>query len=206
MRRFWVIILMICCLLSGCSQNRTENLSSQNSPNKETSSSLESIRSEESSDLTIASETEITQLFCDAMTEINNLATEDPSDNLKHLFDNVEILDDIVTVNQIPYMETSLPYNELVVYYGEIFTDDALEWVLSTKYTNMDGMVYCSAVGGQSSSGFTFVSVENLQGNTYQGTYLANSSEEEQHTTFSVKKTDAGYRISSIDYRPASLT
>ena len=126
-------------------------------------------------------------------------------DNLKHLFDNVEILDDVVTVNQIPYMETSLPYNELVDYYGKIFTDDALEWVLSTKYANIDGMVYCSAVGGQSSNGFTFVSIENIQGNTYQGTYLTNSSEEEQYTTFSVKKIDAGYRISSIDYRPGSL-
>jgi hypothetical protein len=139
------------------------------------------------------------------MTEINRLATENPSDSLKYIFDDVKILDGVTTVNQIPYIETSLPYDELVNYYGNIFTDDALDWILSTKYTNINGIVYCSSVGGQSGIGFTFVSIENLQENTYQGTYLTGSSEEEQRTTFSIKETDAGYRISSIDYRPAAL-
>lgn len=218
MRRFVVIILLTCCLLSGCNQNRTEGSSSQGTVNEEMSSSLpnntisqeevpfsNSASQEEPSDSAALSETEVSQLFCSAMTEINNLATEDPSDNLKHIFNDVKILDGVTTVNQIPYIETSLPYDKLVNYYGSIFTDDALDWVLSTKYIDINGVVYCSSVGGQSSIGFTFVLIENLQENTYQGTYLTGSSEEEQHTTFSVKETDAGYRISSIGYRPAAL-
>lgn len=206
MYRFIVITLLIGCILCGCSQNRAENSASQNSTVEETSTSLpDSTSAEKSSDPDALSETEIVQLFCDAMTEINHLATEDPSDNLKHIFNDVKILDGVATVNQIPYIETSLPYDELINYYGSIFTDDALDWVLSTKYTNINGMVYCSSVGGMSGIGFTFVSIENLQENTYQGTYLTGSSEEEQHTTFSIKETDAGYRISSIDYRPAAL-
>ena len=206
MYRFIVITLLIGCILCGCSQNRAENSASQNSTVEETSTSLpDSTSAEKSSDPDALSETEIVQLFCDAMTEINHLATEDPSDNLKHIFNDVKILDGVATVNQIPYIETSLPYDELINYYGSIFTDDALDWVLSTKYTNINGMVYCSSVGGMSGIGFTFVSIENLQENTYQGTYLTGSSEEEQYTTFSIKETDAGYRISSIDYRPAAL-
>ena len=206
MHKFLVAMVLICCLFSGCSQNRTESSPSQELGKEEISSSLsDGATQAESSPSDTSSDAEITQLFCDAMTQINHLATEDPSDNLKQIFDDVKILDGVVTIEQVPYMETSLPYEELAGYYGEIFTDDALDWVLSAKYANVDGMVYCSATGGQSGGGFTFVSVENLQENTYQGTYLTSFSDEEQHTAFSVKKTDAGYRISSIDYRPASL-
>ena len=206
MYRFIAATLLIGCILSGCSQYRAENSVAQNPTVGETSTSLsDSTSAEKSSDPDALSETEIAQLFCDAMTEINHLATEDPSDNLKHIFDDVEILDGVATVNQIPYIETSLPYDGLVDYYGSIFTGDALDWVLSTIYTNINGMVYCSSVGGMSGIGFTFVSIENLQENTYQGTYLTGSSEEEQHTTFSIRETDAGYRISSIDYHPDIL-
>ena len=154
-------------------------------------------------------EEELEGLFTDAMHEINSLATDDPVGNLQRIFDNIEIFwDDVSTVKQIPYVKTSLPYNDLVDYYGKIFTDEELDWVLSRKYMDCDGVVYCSLLGGMTGSGIRFVSAEKITDNTYKATYVRieiNQEEKEQYTTFSVKKTDAGYRISGIDYHPSVL-
>lgn len=203
MRRWIAAMLLAGCLLSGCSRDRTGSAVSRAPGTEEKSSSLSDSSSRE--EASAPSETGVGQLFCDAMTEINDLATEDPADLLRQKFEEVRILDGVVTVDQVPYMETSLPYEQLADYYGKIFTGDALDWVLSAKYADVDGMVYCSTVGGQSGIGFAFVSVEQLQGNTYEGTYRTNSSDGEQRTAFTATETDAGLRISGIDYRPASL-
>ncbi len=155
------------------------------------------------------SKEELEGLFTGAIHEIDSLAIDDPVGNLQRIFDNIEIFwDDVSTIEQIPYVKTSLPYNDLVDYYGKIFTDEELDWVLSRKYMDCDGVVYCSLLGGMTGSGIRFVSVEKITDNTYKATYVRieiNHEEKEQYTTFSVKKTDAGYRISSIDYHPSVL-
>ena len=52
------------------------------------------------------------------------------------------------------------------------------------------------------------LSISNLQDNVYRGVFLhyyGVSDVAEESSTFEVAKTDAGYRISDIDYHPASL-
>ena len=101
------------------------------------------------------------------------------------------------------------PINGLPVdYYSQTFTGEALDWLLDTSFTDVDGVLYAFAGGGATGWQSKAVSVEKLDGNTYKGTYLAYHSVpegEEESTTFSIEKTDAGYRISSIGYRPDLL-
>ena len=142
-------------------------------------------------------------LFTAAMEEIRNLASEDPQSLLRSIFPDIEISGDEMAVDGVPYVRTSLACEELAGYYGETFTGEALEWVLSTKFADVDGAVYCSLVGGQSGGSFQTVSVEPLEGNAWEGRYL--SSGEECTTVFEVEETAGGWRIAAIDYRPGSL-
>ena len=148
-------------------------------------------------------EEEAQALFTAAMEEIRALATEDPQSLLRSIFPGIEISGDEMAVDGVPYVRTTLTCEELAGYYGETFTGEALEWVLSTKFADVDGAVYCSLVGGQSGGAFQTVSVEPLEGNAWEGRYL--SSGEEQTTVFEVEETAGGWRVASIDYRPAGL-
>ena len=155
-------------------------------------------------------ESELTELFDRAMYKINNLATTEIDYLLSEIFDGDIECDysNQITINGVPYQWTSRQYSELVDYYSQTFTGEALDWLLDTSFTDVDGVLYAFAGGGATGWQSKAVSVEKLDGNTYKGTYLAYHSTpegEEESTIFSIEKTDAGYRVSTIAYHPDLL-
>lgn len=113
-----------------------------------------------------------------------------------------------MTIDSFAFARTSKNYSELVEYYGNIFIDEALEWILSTKFADMDGTLYLRIDGGASGVGTELLSIEKLKENTYRSNYLriyVSGESDEESTVFEVKKTDTGYRISNIDYHPDLL-
>ena len=155
-------------------------------------------------------EEELIPLFEKAMNEIISLATNPTDDVLRDIFDKkieCDYMNQII-VDDTPYQWTSRQYSELVDYYSQTFTGEALDWLLDTSFTDVDGVLYAFAGGGATGWQSKAVSVEKLNGNTYKGTYLAYHSTpegEEESTTFSIEKTDAGYRVSNIAYHPDLL-
>ena len=155
-------------------------------------------------------EEELIPLFEKAMNEIISLATNPTDDVLRDIFDKkieCDYMNQII-VDDTPYQWTSRQYSELVDYYSQTFTGEALDWLLDTSFTDVDGVLYAFAGGGATGWQSKAVSVEKLDGNTYKGTYLAYHSTpegEEESTTFSIEKTDAGYRVSDIAYHPDLL-
>ena len=155
-------------------------------------------------------EEELIPLFEKAMNEIISLATNPTDDVLRDIFDKeieCDYMNQII-VDDTPYQWTSRQYSELVDYYSQTFTGEALDWLLDTSFTDVDGVLYAFAGGGATGWQSKAVSVEKLDGNTYKGIYLAYHStpeSEEESTTFSIEKTDAGYRVSDIAYHPDLL-
>lgn len=155
-------------------------------------------------------EEELIPLFEKAMNEIISLATNPTDDVLRDIFDKkieCDYMNQII-VDDTPYQWTSRQYSELVDYYSQTFTGEALDWLLDTSFTDVDGVLYAFAGGGATGWQSKAISVEKLDGNTYKGTYLAYHSTpegEEESTTFSIEKTDAGYRVSDIAYHPDLL-
>ena len=154
-------------------------------------------------------EEELEELFLGAITEIDDLATEDPCAYLSYTFGGVEVYQAFcLTVDQSPYVKTSLDYDKLVEYYENYFTGEALEWILSTKFMNVAGKVYCCVLGGMTGRTVEILSISHQQEHTYQAVFLHYYGEfevAEENTIFEITKTDAGYRISDISYHPASL-
>ena len=155
-------------------------------------------------------EEELIPLFEKAMNEIISLATNPTDDVLRDIFDKkieCDYMNQII-VDDTPYQWTSRQYSELVDYYSQTFTGEALDWLLDTSFTDVDGVLYAFAGGGATGWQSKAVSVEKLDGNNYKGTYLAYHSTlegEEESTIFSIEKTDAGYRVSNIAYHPDLL-
>lgn len=155
-------------------------------------------------------EEKLIPLFEKAMNKIINLATNPTDEVLRDIFDKkieCDYMNQII-VDDTPYQWTSRRYSELVDYYSQTFTGEALDWLLDTSFTDVDGVLYAFAGGGATGWQSKAVSVEKLDGNTYQGTYLAYHSTpegEEESTIFSIEKTDAGYRVSDIAYHPDLL-
>ena len=206
--RFLVAAVVLCLCLGACSEHSSnsienESASPSNIAEADTSSKTEELSGDE------PTYEQLEKLFCDALFEINSLATEDPCDYIKHMFGDIEIYaEDCITVNQLPYARTSLNYNRLAEYYANFFTDEALEWILSTKFVNIEDTVYCCMVGGKTGGNIQLLSISKLQKNTYNAAFLYNygvNQSEEKSSVFEIKETDAGYRISSMDYHPASL-
>ena len=77
-----------------------------------------------------------------------------------------------MTIDSFAFARTSKNYSELVEYYGNIFIDEALEWILSTKFADMDGTLYLRIDGGASGVGTELLSIEKLKENTYRSNYL----------------------------------
>lgn len=155
-------------------------------------------------------EEKLIPLFEKAMNEIISLATNPTDEVLRDIFDKkieCDYMNQII-VDDTPYQWTSRRYSELVDYYSQTFTGEALDWLLDTSFTDVDGVLYAFAGGGATGWQSKAVSVEKLDGNTYKGTYLAYHSTpegEEESTIFSIEKTDAGYRVSDIAYHPDLL-
>ena len=155
-------------------------------------------------------EEELIPLFEKAMNEIISLATNPTDDVLRDIFDKkieCDYMNQII-VDDTPYQWTSRQYSELVDYYSQTFTGEALDWLLDTSFTDVDGVLYGFAGGGASGLVSKAVSIEKVEGNTYQATYentYVSGSTEECSTTFSIEKTDAGYRVSDIAHHPYFL-
>lgn len=155
-------------------------------------------------------ESELTELFDRAMYEINNLATTEIDYLLSEIFDGDIECDysNQITINGVPYQWTSRRYSELVDYYSQTFTGEALDWLLTSNFADVDGVLYGFAGGGASGILSKAVSIEKLEENTYQATYentYVSGSTEECSTTFTIEKTDDGYRVSNIAYHPDLL-
>lgn len=139
-------------------------------------------------------EEKLIPLFEKAMNKIINLATNPTDEVLRDIFDKkieCDYMNQII-VDDTPYQWTSRRYSELVDYYSQTFTGEALDWLLDTSFTDVDGVLYAFAGGGATGWQSKAVSVEKLDGNTYKGTYLAYHSTpegEEESTIFSIEKT-----------------
>ena len=199
-KQILVTTLLLGILLGGCSVDRNGSSSSDESEISQSSSAGESIVAEE------PTEEELIELIGRAMDEISNLAFNDTSDVLNDIFNGeIEVnYSNQVTIEGRPYGWTSRKYSELVDYYSQIFIGEPLEWLLSSRFTDVDGVLYSFVGGGATRPFSTIVSVEKVEGDTYRA-YCQNSYGSEFDIIFSIEKTDAGYRISGIDYRPDTL-
>lgn len=203
-----LITLVILCLLLV-----TDRLGALGQSEEKQATMMEELAQKESqnpSEEEEPTDEELLPLFEKVMNEIISLATNPTDDVLRDIFDKeieCDYMNQII-VDDTPYQWTSRQYSELVDYYSQTFTGEALDWLLDTSFTDVDGVLYAFAGGGATGWQSKAVSVEKLDGNTYKGTYLAYHSTpegEEESTIFSIEKTDAGYRVSDIAYHPDLL-
>lgn len=195
-------------------QHPMESESESNSPVTERTDSNSSEQQKEDPNLSEKeepTESELTELFDRAMYEINNLATTEIDYLLSEIFDGDIECDysNQITINGVPYQWTSRRYSELVDYYSQTFTGEALDWLLTSNFADVDGVLYGFAGGGASGILSKAISIEKLEGNTYQATYentYVSGSTEECSTTFTIERTDDGYRVSDIAHRPYFLS
>lgn len=194
-------------------QQTTESQSEQKSPTERTDSNSSEQQKEDQnlSEKEEPTESELTELFDRAMYEINNLATTEIDYLLSEIFDRDIECDysNQITINGVPYQWTSRRYSELVDYYSQTFTGEALDWLLTSNFADVDGVLYGFAGGGASGILSKAISIEKLEGNTYQATYentYVSGSTEECSTTFTIERTDDGYRVSDIAHRPYFLS
>lgn len=147
------------------------------------------------------------KLFESAVKEIITLASEDPTYIIKMILEDVEIIDEEKQIKGVSYYKTTAAYKEVHDYYSEVFTGDALNWILSTKFADVDGTLYCSSVGGASGWSIANLEVKRTGQNSDTYMYEATFKEFENTTTsqFMMEKTEGGYRISSINYIPDLL-
>lgn len=152
-------------------------------------------------------DTEVRELFEKAAKEIITLASEDPTDVIRMILGDVEVIYEEKQINGEAYYETTADYKDLRDYYAEIFAGGALDWILSTKFADVDGTLYCSPSGGASGWRITNLEIKGTGQNSGKHMYEATFSEWEATTTsqFAIEKTEIGYRISSIDYIPDLL-
>ena len=155
-------------------------------------------------------EEELIELLDEAMNEINSLATNPTNDVLYDIFGEDIEFDPLnqVIIDDITYQWTSRQYSELVDYYSQTFTGEALNWILDTRFADVDGVLYSFLGGGATGTHSKAVSIEKLEENTYRAHYQMFSLNVliyEDDTTFSIEKTDAGYKVSDIDYCPPFL-
>ena len=202
-------VILACDLLGGCGQTREARPSS--SVLSEVSQFSVTGEVQEKASEEEPTEEELLPLFEKAMNEIMSLATNDTADVLLYEIFDGEIECDYsnqVIIDDIPYQWTSRQYSEVVDYYSQTFTGEALDWLLNSRFADVDGVLYCFAGGGATGAHAKAVSIEKQKGNVYQAHYKMISLGEiiyEGDTTFSIEKTDAGYRVSSIEYHPLNL-
>lgn len=148
------------------------------------------------------------ELFERAVKEIITLASEDPIWVVQNILgDEIEIIYEDKVIDGKLYYETSAAFQDLYDYYSEIFTGDALNWILSTKFTKVDGTLYCSPAGG--ATGWVIDNLKVTQIGQDGGSFLYEATftqfEAAAKSNFTVVKTENGFRIASIDYIPSLL-
>ena len=111
-------------------------------------------------------------------------------------------------INGRIYVKTNEKYEKVEQKYGEIFTDKALENVLSKRFANVDGILYIS-YGGATGWGITNVEVEKINEKDGELTYRASYNdmgiegfidEKRQTCEFKIRKVNEAYRISETNY------
>ena len=224
---FIVLVITACLCLSACTERSTDNSqSSENIPPSVINDSQKSETKEEQAEqdqkpqqsaenpsTEEPTEEELIALLDRAMNDITHLATNDTADVLNDIFEGdidcrYSDVDKRINIDGYDYQWTSRPYSDIVDYYSQSFTGEPLEWILASRFADVDGVLYCFVGGGATGASTKAVSIEKLEGNTYRLHYqwlTINDYCEEDDTKFSIEKTDAGYRISSIDYRPNHL-
>ena len=197
-KRLLAGFLVMCLLLGGCSADRGSSVSS--GTEQDTYSELNQVQATEE-----PTEEELIKLVDQAMYDICDLAFNDMSIVLDNVFNgNIECdYSNQVIIDGISYQWTSRQYSEIVDYYSQTFTGEPLDWILASRYMDVDGSLYAFAGGGATAVFCTVKSIEKLEDNSYCATCQWPSGDSE--TYFSIQKTDAGYRISSISYRPSIL-
>ena len=189
-------ILVITLAFAGCNQSSTSESSSE-LPINSSSSQIEEITDEKAK-----------QLFESATNDISELAYEEPMGVVNRILgDDIKTTDIEIIVGETPYYETTGKFKDLEDYYAKTFSGEALDWVMSTKFIDTNGVLYCSAVGGATGWEIENLKVTQLEKNENSYTYKAEFVEFEEPATseFVVEKSDAGYRIAKIDYVPGLL-
>ena len=111
-------------------------------------------------------------------------------------------------INGTTYIKTNEKYETVEQKYGEIFTDKALEDVLSERFANVDGILYIS-YGGATGWDITNVEVEKISEKDGKLTYKASYNdvgidgfidEKKQTCEFKIKKVNGKYKISETNY------
>lgn len=150
-------------------------------------------------------------------TDIDRLVKglfEDGSDKIRKL-EYIEFFDEYnessprveKNVNGKRYIKTDESYENIEKEYAEIFTDEALENVLSKRFLNVDGDLYIS-VGGASGWNITNLELTRTSETNneieyvvkYHDVYFNGLSDEIDECKITVKVVDGSYRISSTDY------
>lgn len=143
-----LIILVILCLL--LVTNRLGGLGQSEEKQATMMEELEQKEGQKPSEEEEPTEEELIPLFEKAMNEIISLATNPTDEVLRDIFDKeieCDYMNQII-VDDTPYQWTSRQYSELVDYYSQTFTGEALDWLLDTSFTDVDGVLYAFAGGG----------------------------------------------------------
>ncbi len=143
------------------------------------------------------------ELFKKATAEIRLLSSEAPQDLVKmFLGSDVTIIYEEKSIDGAMYYETTAAFQDLQDYYAELFTGDALTWILSTKFVDIDGTLYCSLTGGATGWNIADLTVTQIgqDGGSYHYEATFTEFENTKSSRFTVVNTDNGYRISNIDY------
>ncbi len=154
-----------------------------------------------SSEITTPSNDEVRELFKKASDELFWLETENPLDVLQEILptfvapasENIKFDDGI-------FFATNGKFEDLKAYYSQFFTDEALDWVLSLKFKNIDGVVYCCAVGGMTGVSASNIVITEISENYYRADFEVKMRNLNYTCTFKIKETSLGYRISETDF------
>ncbi len=148
------------------------------------------------------SNSEALYLFRGTISMLNLLYSESPYDTVYKIFGGDIEIDETKSINvgEVIYCETTGDYQILEEYCGRIFTDEALEWFMSLNFKNVNGKVYCSPYGGKTGHGISDVKVEKTDSNTYKAQFCIKDHEKTYHSTFKIKETPDGYKISAIEF------
>ena len=149
------------------------------------------------------------KLFDSAASEIITLATNDPTTIIKTILgDDVSTIPEEIHLDSGIYYKTTASFQKLEEYYAQFFTGEALEHILSTKFANVDGALYCSAVGGATGWSISNAEITDMTQNDdkYECSISFNEVEymkepsETVTSQFTVEKVQDSYKISDIDY------
>ena len=154
---FIVLVITACLCLSACTERSTDNSqSSENIPPSVINDSQKSETKEEQAEqdqkpqqsaenpsTEEPTEEELIALLDRAMNDITHLATNDTADVLNDIFEGdidcrYSDVDKRINIDGYDYQWTSRPYSDIVDYYSQSFTGEPLEWILASRFADVD--------------------------------------------------------------------